>query len=69
MLIYGDVDGDGEILASDYVIIKNHIMNDGGITGIKIKAADVNGDGEILANDYVVIKNHIMNDGGIIVQK
>lgn len=69
LLIYGDVDGDGEILASDYVIIKNHIMNDGGITGIKIKAADVNGDGEILANDYVVIKNHIMNDGGIIVQK
>lgn len=68
IVIYGDIDGDGEILANDYVLIKNHIMNDGGISGIKVKAADVNKDGEILANDYVLIKNHIMDDNGVIIQ-
>lgn len=68
VVIYGDIDGDGYIYANDYVLIKNHIMNDGGITGIKAKAADVNKDNNILANDYVLIKNHIMNDGGVINQ-
>lgn len=68
IVIYGDINGDGYILANDYVLIKNHIMDDGGLSGTKSMAADVNKDGNILANDYVLIKNHIMNDGGYVVQ-
>lgn len=68
IVIYGDINGDGYILANDYVLIKKHIMDDGGLSGIKSTAADVNKDGDILANDYVLIKNHIMNDGGYVVQ-
>ena len=57
----GDVNSDGKISPTDYVLIKNHIMQ------IKIlekdnekKAADVNKDGKISPTDYVLIKNHIM---------
>ena len=60
VIIKGDVNGDGEIYASDYVKIKNHIMDINKLTGPYALAADVNGDGEIYASDYVKIKNHIM---------
>ena len=61
VVIFGDVNGDGEIYASDYVKIKNHIMDISKLEGVYAKAADVNGDGQIYASDYVKIKNHIMD--------
>ena len=60
----GDVNGDGSITPSDYVKIKNHIMNTKKITGdVFILSADYNNDGKISALDYVRIKNYIMNGG------
>ena len=57
----GDVNNDGKISPTDYVLIKNHIMQ------VKIlqndsekKAADVHEDGKISPTDYVLVKNHIM---------
>ena len=60
VLIYGDVNGDGNISAVDYVNIKNHIMGTNTLSGINQKAADVNNDGNISAVDYVNVKNYIM---------
>lgn len=58
----GDVNGDGKIKATDYVLIKNYIMSEGeALSSIQIKAADVNKDGEVKATDYILIKNNIMN--------
>lgn len=56
----GDTDGDGQILPSDYVKIKNKIMGNNNMNDAQIKAADVDGDGQIMPADYVKIKNHIM---------
>ena len=62
--VLGDVNGDGNINALDYVKIKNHIMNTKKITGdVFILSADYNNDGKISALDYVKIKNYIMNGG------
>ncbi len=60
IVIKGDVNGDGLIYATDYVKIKNYIMNKGTLTGPYAFAADIDGDGKIYATDYVQIKNHIM---------
>lgn len=61
-LIYGDVNGNGEIDAVDYTLIKNDIMEVKKIIDVNMKlAADVNGDGEIDAVDYTLIKNDIMD--------
>lgn len=65
IVIYGDVNGDGEIKASDYVKIKNHIMDVSHLSGVYKVAADVNKDGAIKASDYVIIKNYIMQTGTI----
>ena len=57
----GDVNNDGKISPTDYVLIKNHIMQVKTLqTDAEKKAADVNEDGKISATDYVLIKNHIM---------
>ena len=62
--VLGDVNGDGNINALDYVKIKNHIMNTKKINGdVFILSADYNNDGKISALDYVRIKNYIMNGG------
>ena len=60
-IIYGDVNGDGEIDSVDYTLIKNDIMELKKITDSNMKlAANVNGDGEMDAVDYTLIKNDIM---------
>lgn len=57
----GDLDGNGKVSASDYVLIKNNIM------GSKVDfstaqnlAADADNNGKVGASDYVLIKNTIM---------
>ena len=60
IVLYGDVNGDGSIKASDYVFIKNYIMGSKQLSDAYLKAADVNKDGKVKASDYVLIKNNIM---------
>ncbi|MBQ9833909.1 MAG: hypothetical protein IJO33_01810 [Bacilli bacterium] len=63
LAIAGDVDGDGEMMATDYVKIKNYIMEvkDSSLNVAQSLAADVDNNGSIGATDYVLIKNSIMS--------
>lgn len=61
IVISGDVDCDGNIYATDYVQIKNHIMELSTLSDVQKEAADMNGNLLIDASDYVLIKNYIMN--------
>ncbi len=66
IVVKGDVNGDGKIFATDYVKVKNHIMNKTNLSGAYLEAADINNDNKIYATDYVQIKNHIMGKNEII---
>ena len=61
----GDVNGDGEIKATDYMRIKNYIMDTSKLTNAQLEAADVNRDGKVKATDYMKIKNYIMGTSNI----
>lgn len=61
-VVTGDVDGDGEIAATDYVAIKNHIMEVKSLSTAATKGADMNSNAQVDAGDYVAIKNYIMNN-------
>ena len=65
IVIYGDVNGDGKIKATDYVLIKNKIMGSITLSGAYLEAADVDHNGQVKATDYVKIKNMIMGAGTI----
>lgn len=58
--IKGDVDGDGNITANDYSLIKSDIMGNRNLTNEERTRADYDGDGNVTANDYVLIKKYIM---------
>lgn len=60
--VLGDVDGDGEITPSDYVLIKNSIMDEQNhqLSQDQKRRADYDQDGEITPSDYVLIKNKLM---------
>lgn len=60
VVIYGDVNGDGSVKATDYVKIKNHIMGTNTLNGAYKLSADINHDSKVLATDYVFVKNSIM---------
>ncbi len=62
IIISGDVDGDGKIGATDYVAIKNHIMEVTILKDVNKIAADMNSNGQVDAGDYIAIKNYIMNN-------
>ena len=58
----GDVNNDGKISPSDYVLIKNHIIGTNLLSSEEAKkAADVNNDGKISPSDYVLVKNYIVS--------
>lgn len=56
LVIFGDVNGDGEVTASDYGSVKNVVLG-ATLEGVFAFAADVTGDGEIATADYAAIKN------------
>lgn len=56
----GDVNGDGGIKASDYLVIKDSIMNQVVLSDQQAYRADVKVDGEIKASDYLMVKDYIM---------
>ena len=62
IVVSGDVDGNGVVGATDYVKIKNYIMEKPGseLSVAESLAADVDKNGEIGATDYVLIKKSIM---------
>lgn len=60
VIIYGDVNGDGEISPSDYVKVKNNILGIESLNDLYKISGDVNNDEQISPSDYVKIKNKIL---------
>ncbi len=54
--LLGDVDGDGEVGKSDYVMLKRFIFDTVKLDDNAILAADVNQDGDVNKEDYVHLK-------------
>lgn len=60
LAIKGDINGDGKISASDYVLLANHLLGKTQQTKQNLVAADINGDEKVSASDYVLLANHLL---------
>ena len=56
----GDVDGNGSVSASDYILIRKHILNTSVLTGDKLTRADVDYNGKVNSSDYIMIRKIIL---------
>ncbi len=59
----GDVDGNGKVGSSDYVLVRKHILKQSTLTGDKLSRADVNGDKKVTSLDFVAIRKIILGGG------
>ena len=63
--VLGDINKDGKIRATDYMEIKNYILQKSKLDNAQMLAADLNEDGRVRATDYMEIKNYILKKSDI----
>lgn len=63
----GDLNGDGTLTASDYLLAKRAIVLDAELTEIQTLAADVSGDGKLTASDYLLLKKSVLGLGQAVI--
>ena len=61
MVIYGDIDGNGNIAVGDLIAIKLHLLKVQSLTNQKLLAGDASRNGTISISDLLAVKKHILN--------
>ncbi len=59
VIIYGDVNDDGDINALDFALLKTYVLT-GEAGGINLKAADVNRDDSVNSIDLALVKSYLL---------
>ena len=60
VVVAGDVNGDGRITASDYILVKREILvGEGALSGAYYEAAKLNG-GSLTASTYLLLKRQVL---------
>lgn len=59
-VVYGDVNGDGQIGATDMLLVKRHILGKSTLSGASARAATL-ANGQIGATSMLKIKRHILS--------
>lgn len=58
--VKGDVNGDGVVNATDYLLLKRAVLGTVQLTDAQKEVADVNGDGKVDAIDYTLVKRAVL---------
>lgn len=56
----GDLSGDGQVSATDYMLLKRAVLKTFALSAEQKAVADVNRDGVINALDYMLVKRHVL---------
>ncbi|MFZ5988757.1 MAG: pectate lyase [Bacillota bacterium] len=59
-LNYGDLNGDGNVNSTDYVILKRHVIKHTILSPEQLEAADLNLDGQVNSTDCTILKRFII---------
>ena len=65
VVIYGDIDGNGQISQGDLDALRHHLMGISRLSGVYLAAADVNHDGETDSYDVLLLLKHIQGKDSI----
>lgn len=61
LVLTGDVNGDGHVTATDYLLVKRDVLELSALNGLYAQAADMTGDGKCTAADYLRLKRAVLN--------
>ncbi len=62
IVLFGDLDGDGEITESDVFALQSHLVHGTPLTGARLRAADVDHDGEVGVLDLFLLIRYVNGD-------
>lgn len=65
VVIYGDVNGDGEITTLDLLVVQKHLLKKSTLTNAFLKAADVNKDNSVNTLDLLIVQKHLLKKSNI----
>lgn len=66
IVVYGDVNGDGNVSIKDLLVIRKHILGASALDGIFLEAGNVNRDeNQISIKDVLVLRKYILGASGI----
>ena len=68
VVVLGDVNGDGEVIATDALQILKSSTNFNNLAGVYLKAADIDNDGNILATDALTVLKCSTNSANIEIK-
>lgn len=60
VLIYGDLNGDGEVTLVDLLLVQKILLNKSNLEGVYLNAADVNKDGEMTLVDLLLVQKYLL---------
>jgi len=58
--VLGDVDGDDDVDATDYVLVKRAVLKTYELSEEQFAVADIDGDGDVDVTDYVLVKRMVL---------
>ena len=62
VVLFGDLDGNGEIDESDVFALQNHLLHETPLSGARLSAADVDHDGNVSVSDLLLLIHFINGD-------
>ena len=60
VLIYGDINGDGQVGIADFAKLRQEMLRGDLVTGIYQNAADVNYDGQVGIADFAKLRQYLL---------
>ena len=61
MIVDGDIDGNGKVVANDILFVKSHILKKQTLEGIYFEAGDIDKNGSANATDILYMKRYILS--------
>jgi hypothetical protein len=62
VIVPGDLDGNGLIMSSDYIKVKQYFNGNMDLEHWQLVAADIDRDGSITSTDYIKMKKYFSGD-------
>ena len=60
IIIYGDLDGDGNVNAKDLLLMRKYLLKEKSLSGVYLESAKLNRNSSVSAKDLLIMRKHLL---------